>query len=281
VEVTVERVVSVDGTVIAYDRFGSGPALVLVDGALNSRARGSTQALAEALAGRFTVYRYDRRGRGDSGDTLPYAIEREVEDLAAVLAVAGGPVAVFGHSSGAALALEATRRGLPVRRLALYEPPFVVDQSRPPVPADLVRRLESLVGAGQRGAAVAAFLRSGVDLPAPMVALLRTLPAWRGLKGLAHTLPYDMRLVAEYANGRPLPAERWAGIGVPVLVLTGGRSPAWMQASGRALAAAIPGTRQEVVAGQTHLFKAGVVGPILAEFLVRASVPADRIGGAR
>ena len=178
-------VTSNDGTTIAYTRIGAGPAVVLVDGALCHRTFGPNESLAEQLAQQFTVYTYDRRGRGDSGDTGPYAVEREFEDLGALVKEAGGSAHVR-ISSGGALALAAANAGLPVDRLAVFEVPFVTDHSRPPIPVDLKDRTRELVAAGKRGGAVAAFMREGVNLPAPVVAMMRLMPAWRGLKRLAH-----------------------------------------------------------------------------------------------
>ena len=167
-----ERTRSADGTAIAFDRSGQGPAIVVVGGALADRS--AFASLAARLAPRFTVIAFDRRGRGDSGDTAPYAVEREVEDIAALLDEAGGSAFLFGHSSGAVLALE-TARTLPGRvpKLALYEPPFVVDDSRPGPPADFVTHLETLVSEGRRGDAVAYFMTTGPGVPAEVVESMR------------------------------------------------------------------------------------------------------------
>ncbi len=173
-------VTSADGTTIAYEATGRGPALVLVDGALCWRANGPARPLAAALADRFTVVTYDRRGRGDSGDAPgSYSVDREVEDLAVVVAAAGGSAHVFGQSSGAALALEAASRLEGITRLAVYEAPFIVDDSHPPRPADLRDRMEALVEADRRSDAVRLFLRT-VGLPAPAVAVMRLLPLCGG-----------------------------------------------------------------------------------------------------
>src|SRR6516225_2294013 len=204
-----KTVTSKDGTSIAYDQAGTGPLLVLVDGALNSRAFGLNGPLAPILAGRFTVVTYDRRGRGSSGDTPPYAVQREIEDLAAIIDAAGGPAYVYGISSGAGLALE-TACAVPakVAKLALYEPPFVVDNSRPPVPADAVQQVTGLLARGRRGAAVKLFLREDAQVPAMGVALMPLMPAWGKLKALVHTLPYDLTIMAGGQQGHPLPPGR-------------------------------------------------------------------------
>src|SRR5215210_7220072 len=185
-----KTVTSKDGTRIAYDELGGGPPLVLIGGALNTRSFGPNGSLAELLAERFTVINYDRRGRGDSGDTAPYSVEREIEDLDALIEAAGGSACVFGISSGAALALEAANRGLDIEKLALYEVPFVVDDSRPPVPDDYLERPEGLVAMGRRGDAVRLFMREGIGLPAVFVAMMRFMPAWSKLKAVAHTVVY-------------------------------------------------------------------------------------------
>ncbi|MFF4197797.1 alpha/beta fold hydrolase [Nonomuraea sp. NPDC001831] len=257
---------SADGTPIAYERAGQGPAVILVDGALSFRGSSINGGLAEALAPDFTVYTYDRRGRGESGDTGPYAIEREVEDLAALVKEAGGPVRLYGTSSGAALALAAVQNGLPVERLALYEPPFVVDGTRAPVKDDYPRRLAALVAAGRRAEAVRMFMREGVGLPAVVVAMMRFMPAWARLKAVAHTLPYDTALVFPYQRGLPYPEGAWASVTVPTLVADGGKSPAWMRNSVAALAKALPAADHRTLDGQTHIVKPEALAPVLREF---------------
>ena len=266
---------SKDGTTIAYDQSGTGPPLVLVDGALNSRAFGLNGALAAILADRFTVVTYDRRGRGDSGDTPPYAVQREIEDLAAVIDAGGGPAYVYGISSGAGLALEAAC-AVPakVAKLALYEPPFVVDDTRPPVPADAVGQVTGLLARGRRGAAVRLFLRQDAQVPAVAVAVMPLMPAWGKLKVVAHTLPYDLTIMDGGQRGRPLPASRWAPLTAPTLVIAGGKSPAWLQNAARALAQALPGASHQTLPGQTHIVKPKPLAPVLAEFFT--SAPGNR-----
>jgi pimeloyl-ACP methyl ester carboxylesterase len=256
---------SSDGTTIAYERSGDGPPLILVDGALCSRAMGASRPLAKQLAEYFTVYVYDRRGRNESGDTAPYAVEREVEDIEALIAEAGGEAHVYGISSGAALALEAARRGAPITRLALYEAPFVVDDTRPPLPADFVPTLEANLAAGRRGEAVKAFMRE-VGVPRIGIALMRVMPVWRKLTAVAHTLAYDFAILDGFQSGRPLPAGRWDDVTVPALVVVGGKSPAWFHNSMRSLADALPNARHEVLDGQTHMVKPKALAPLLAEF---------------
>ncbi|MEW9553715.1 alpha/beta fold hydrolase [Nonomuraea sp. NPDC050783] len=257
---------SADGTRIACTSTGSGPAVILVDGAMSYRGQSVNDGLATALADTHTVLTYDRRGRGASGDTPPHAPEREIEDLAALIKAAGGPVFLYGTSSGAALALAAADAGLPIRRLALYEPPFIVDDTRPPVPADYLARLDELLAAGRRAEAVRYFMREGVGLPAPVVAMMRFMPAWPKLKAVAHTLPYDAAFVAAYEQGRPYPEGSWPGVKVPALVMDGGKSQAWIRNAARALAAALPDAEHRTLGGQTHIVKPAALAPVLKEF---------------
>ncbi|MFI5609066.1 alpha/beta fold hydrolase [Amycolatopsis sp. NPDC051903] len=258
--------VSADGTTLGYTRTGSGPALVLVDGALCFRGSTPNDAIANELADRFTVYTYDRRGRGESGDTQPYDVEREVEDVAALVKEAGGEAGLFGISSGAALALEAAHRGVPVNRVAVYEPPFVVDGSRKPLGPEYAASLDTALENGKPGEAVRIFMRVGVGLPAPMVAMMGLMPAWPKLKRVAHTLPYDVALMDGHQSGRPLPEGRWSGLTAPSLVIDGGKSPKWMRAGCEALAKNLAGATYRTLPGQTHLVKAKALAPVLAEF---------------
>jgi pimeloyl-ACP methyl ester carboxylesterase len=261
---TVERIRSADGTEIAFERAGDGPAVILIGGALNDR--GSPRELADALAERFTVIRYDRRGRGDSGDTPPFAVAREVEDLDALIEATGGSASLFGHSSGAALALETARGRTSVARLALYEPPFIVDDTRAPLPDDYVEHLDELVAAGDRGGAVAYFLTTGVGVPAPQVEAMRSMPMWPWLEGLAHTISYDGRAMGDHMDGRPFADGEWDDVTQPTLVLDGGDSPAWARNACRALADALPNARSETLPGQTHEVATDVLAPILDRF---------------
>lgn len=253
-----------DGTPIAFTRAGAGPALVLVDGAFCHRGMGPSSPLGALLAGSYTVFTYDRRGRAESGDNRPYAAERELEDLEALIEEAGGSAYVWGISSGAALALEAARRGAGITKLALYEPPFIVDDSRLPIPVDIASQLSDLVAAERRDDAVRLFLRQ-MGAPRIVIALMRRLPVWPKLRRVAHTLPYDMTIVAPYQRGAALPTDRW-DVAVPTLVLVGGKSPAWLHHSGQALADVLPNASHRVVEGQTHNVKAKSLVRPLTEF---------------
>ena len=258
--------VSADGTKIGYTRTGSGPALILVDGAMCFRGSSPNDALAKELSQHFTVYTYDRRGRGESDDTQPYAVEREIDDLAAVLKEAGGEAGLFGISSGAALVLAAAQHGLPTPKLAVYEPPFVVDDTRKPVPADYRARMEAALAAGKRGAVVKMFMSEGVGLPALMVATMRVMPFWSKLKRVAHTIPYDTAIMGDTQFGNPLPDGVWSDISAPVLIVDGGKSPAWMRNGVAAAAAALPTSTYRTLAGQTHIVKAAALAPALRDF---------------
>ena len=258
-------VTSSDGTKIAFDRIGAGPPVILVDGALCYRQSGPNPALAAQLADRFTVYTYDRRGRGESGDTPPYSVDREVDDLAALIDHAGGLADVYGISSGAALALAAAKRGVGIAKLALYEAPFIVDDTRAPLPADYPQQLERLLAAGRRGDTVKLFLRQ-VGLPGFLLAIMPLMPAWSKLKGVAHTLPYDAAVLDGNQAGRPLPTDRWNGVTVPTLSIVGGKSPPWMHHGMQALTKVLPNARDETIPGQNHMVKAKALAPLLADF---------------
>jgi pimeloyl-ACP methyl ester carboxylesterase len=259
---------SADGTRIAYEVTGSGPALVLVDGALCHRSMGHARPLAARLSPSFTVHAYDRRGRGESGQgETSYDAEREVEDLAAVIAVAEGHAHVFAASSGVALTLAAAARGVPIDRIVAYEAPFIVDDTRAPNDPELPARLRALVDAGDRGGAVTLFLRT-VGAPAPMVAVMRVLPVWKKLTAVAHTLPYDLSLVIAHEQGRPLPEGLYDAVPQPTLVIAGGKSPAYLQNAQAALAGALPDGHLETLPRQTHMIKAKVTAPVVASHLL-------------
>lgn len=264
-----DRTTSADGTSIAVERTGSGPPVLLVDGGFGHRGFGPNGTLAPLLSGSFTVFRYDRRGRGDSGDTSPFSAQREIEDLDAVIGAAGGSAFVYGISSGAALALEAARQGLAIPRLAVFEAPFVVDRSRPLPPADLADRLRDLVARGRRDRAVRLFLRRGVGMPAPVVALMRYRSVWPHMTAAAHTLPYDIAGIGDTQRGEPLVASHWSPVSQPVQVLVGGRSPGWMRTAMRSLAETLPDARHHVLDRQMHVVDGEAVAPPLTEFLRR------------
>jgi pimeloyl-ACP methyl ester carboxylesterase len=257
-----ETVTARDGTTIAFDRLGTGPAVILVGGALQHRAFDpSTADLAGRLADQFTVFHYDRRGRGDSGDTEPYAVERELEDLEALIEEAGGSAALYGSSSGGNLALRAALSGLAVTTLAAWEANLLVDDSRPPLPEDYVAQLEERIAAGRRGDAVEYFMTTAVGLPAEFVAPMREMPMWAGMEAVAHTLPYDGRIV----DGFRLAADELRAVETPTLAMAGGQAP-WMQRGAEALAAALPKGEFRLLAGQEHGVAPAVIAHVLLEF---------------
>jgi pimeloyl-ACP methyl ester carboxylesterase len=257
---TLRTVASKDGTQLAVDVAGAGRPIVLISG--GSVDRGSNAGLADVLAAEFTVYNYDRRGRGDSGDTPPYAVAREIEDLEAVIALAGGTAHVYGTSSGAGLGLEAAAAGAPIDKLVLWEPPYNVDPAGRP-PADSVAQLDRMVAEGRRGDAAAFFMSEMVRLPAEFVAYARTQPWWAAQEAIAHTLAYDARIMGDYS----VPVETAARVTVPTLLLTGGASFALFQPTADALVAAMPNARTMVLEGQEHNVDPAVLGPAMAAFL--------------
>ena len=258
---TLHHVTSADGTDIAYDRLGSGPALVLVCG--GSTDRMANAALAALLAADFTVLNYDRRGRGDSGDTLPYAVEREIEDVAALIDAEGGSAAIYGTSSGAALAFEAAR-ALPDRitKLVMWEPPYFVDPAARP-PLDSVETYERLVGEGRRDAAVEYFMTQVVRLPQEFADFAKTQPWWPGQEKIAHTLAYDGRVMGDYL----VPAAKAAEVRQPAVVIVGGASFGFFGATAEALAAALPNGSSTVIEGQEHNVAPEAIAPVVRAFL--------------
>lgn len=257
------RVQSADGTPIAFDQVGSGPPVILVDGALCSRAFGPSCNLSRALAPHFTVYTYDRRGRGGSGDRSPYAPAREVEDLAALVAHAGGTAALVGLSSGAALALEAAASGLPVTHVVAYEPPYV-DHAGVGAELPHLEALHERLQHGDRGGAVAYFMKDMVNVPGFAVVMMRLMPwLWRKMKVVAHTLPYDARIM----TGFRVPQRRFGTIRVPSLVMHGSKTDVRLKDAARAVAAVIPGANHRELAGQTHNVSPTVLAPAVVEFI--------------
>ncbi|MDT0445300.1 alpha/beta fold hydrolase [Streptomyces johnsoniae] len=252
--------VSADGTGIAITRTGSGPPVVLVDGAMCHREFGPSADLAARLAPDFTVYAYDRRGRGGSGDSAPYAVEREVDDLRAVIAAAGGSARVYGVSSGGILALEAAARGAAIDRLAVFEPPLPGPGLAGDAAAELAPRLAALVADDRRGEAVELF-QTSIGVPQEMVAAMRGAPFRPGLEAIAHTLVYDLTV-----TGAALPG-RYASVAVPALVLRSEDTSAGLAASARALADAVPGALLRALPGHFHEVAPEELAPVIAAFL--------------
>jgi pimeloyl-ACP methyl ester carboxylesterase len=255
----VEYVTSKDGTTIAFDRLGSGPAVILISG--GSVDRSSNASLANLLASQFTVFNYDRRGRGPSGDTPPYAVEREIEDIAAVVGAAGGSAGLYGSSSGAALALDAAAADPGITRLAMWEPPFIMDENARP-PANTAQIYTDLVAQGRRGDAAQFFMEKVVGMPPEFVAGARSQPWWPAQEALAHTLAYDATIMGDYS----LPTKRAASVTIPTLVVDGGASFGFMGPTAEALAAALPNGQRRTIEGATHDVEPAKLAPVLAEF---------------
>ncbi|MFE7755913.1 alpha/beta fold hydrolase [Streptomyces sp. NPDC057418] len=240
-----------DGTTIAFEQSGRGPAVVLVSSALADRS--DTRKLAGILAGHFTVINYDRRGRGASSDGAAYAVEREVQDIAALIAHAGGSASLFGSSSGAVLALRAAAAGLGVDRLVLHEPPFSVTPEAFGPPVGFAGHIDALLAEDRRGEAVKAFMVQAQNMPALMAGSMRLMPrVWRTLTGMAHTLPYDLAVMGDTQQGRPLERRPWCAVKAPVLVLTGSRSPQGFERAARALTEVLPDARHRRLKGLNH-----------------------------
>jgi pimeloyl-ACP methyl ester carboxylesterase len=256
------NVISRDGTSIVFDRVGEGPPLMLVLGAFNDRSAGV--GLAECLAPYFTVINYDRRGRGASGDTLPYAVDREIEDLAALIADAGGAAAVFGYSSGAGLSLRAAAAGLPITKLTLYDAPYIVGDNQPGQRVDHAAHLSKLIASGRRGDAVEYFQTKVVGIPEDVVIQMRHAPFRPALEAMAHTLVYEMIILGDGS----LPTELARRATMPTLAVAGGTNPFMCQAA-EALARALPNGQARVLEGQTHDIVPSVLGPELHAFLAQ------------
>jgi len=260
------HVTSRDGTVIAYEVSGSGKPLILVDGALCYRDSGPMRPLAAELEDRFAVVTYDRRGRGESGNTLPWSLDREVEDIAALLAAVGGSAHVYGCSSGGAIALEAANRLKGLEKVIAYEIPFIVDGSRDPMTEETLRQFDAFVAAGRRSDAVKLFMRF-VGVPGFVLFIMPLMGVWKKLTGIAHTLPYDLAIVGPHERGQPLPADMWSGVRVPVLVMDGGKSPPWIRNAMKAVSTILSGARYRTLEGQTHIVVAKSQAPVIKEFL--------------
>lgn len=257
---TLEHVTSKDGTTIGFDRLGDGPAVILISG--GSVDRSSMAGVAELLAADFTAFNYDRRGRGDSGDTQPYEIEREIEDIDAVVAAAGGTAYLVGSSSGAALGLLAAEQLTgKITKLAMWEPPYIADENARP-PANTAQIYRDFVAAGRRGDAVEFFMAKVVGLPPEFVAFGRTQPFWEASEKIAHTLAYDAEVMSDYS----LPLDRARNVTIPTIVLTGGASFPFFAETARELAKALPQGQTGVLPDQQHNVAPDVLAAALKEF---------------
>lgn len=276
-----KTVTSKDGTTIAFDQLGNGPAVILVNGALGTRSHATPDSMADILSKQFTAIDYDRRGRGDSGDTQSYAVQREIEDIEALIDGAGGSAFLFGNSSGAILALEAAR-ALPnkVKKLAMYEPPFIIDDSRPPLPEDYVEQLNEATIAGRPGDAVEIFMTKALLIPPEFVDMMRNAPMseafgdnegakppeWADMEKVAHTLAYDGMIVKDFLAGKPLPPKRWASFTAPTLVIVGGNSEPFFHDGAQALVDDMSNAQRRTLEGQDHAVSPVALAPVLIEF---------------
>jgi pimeloyl-ACP methyl ester carboxylesterase len=262
----VKKIRSKDGTTIAFDRLGDGPPVIVVCGAMCDRAL--MRPTAEELAKHFTVFNYDRRGRGDSRDTAPYAVEREIEDIGALIDEAGGTASVYGHSSGAGLVLHAATNGLPISRIVLHDPPYTPDDDEQArrISREYGENLKAVLSKDRRGDAVELFMTL-VGMPREMVEGMRSTPRWAGLEAMAPTLAYDSEVMGDISRDGTIPVDQASRVTVPALVLTGGADYPWMIDVGRRLADAMPNGRHRVLEGQEHAVPPEVLVPVLAEFL--------------
>jgi len=277
-----KTVTSKDGTRIAFDQTGKRPAIILVNGALGTRSHASPDSLAGILSKEFTVIDYDRRGRGDSGDTLRYAVQCEIEHIEALIDEIGGSAFLFGNSSGAILALEAAR-AMPnkIKKLALFEPPFIIDDSRPPLPEDYVEQLNAATAAARPGDAVEIFMTKALLIPADFVNMMRyapmsqtfndsagaKAPEWAEMEKVAHTLAYDGMIVKDFLAGKPLPPKRWSSFTGPTLVIVGGNSEPFFHDGAQALVDDMPDARRRILEGQDHAVSPTALAPVIVEFL--------------
>jgi alpha-beta hydrolase superfamily lysophospholipase len=252
-------VTSSDGTRIAFDRLGDGPPVVVIGAGPTDRS--ANAPVAQLLSERFTVVNYDRRARGDSGDTPPFTVDREYDDLAAVLDAAGGPAMLYGTSGGAVIALEAVARGLPVTRLALWEPPYALDDEARRPPADYQAQLAAAVAAGRPGDAVELFFAAAVGMPGEFVAQMRQAPFWPEMERLAQALVYDAAIMGDFR----IPTDRLAKVAIPTLVLDGGTVPG-LSRTADAVASAVPGAQRRTLQGQPHNVDPAAIAPVVAEF---------------
>jgi pimeloyl-ACP methyl ester carboxylesterase len=260
-----EKSVSKDGTLIAFDKTGKGKALVLVDGAFCFRAHGPTPKLAPLLSQNFTVYSYDRRGRGESSDTPPYAVDREVEDLLSIIEKTGEVPFILGISSGAALVLRALSKGINVKKVALFEPPYVdVSSTEITPPEEAGKELSKLVNVGKRSEAVHYFMTKVMGMPAIFVLLFKIFgnSGWKKNESVANTLPYDVALMGDFT----IPKSITVSINVPTLVIGGEKSPQKLRNAVDATAKSIRQSKIVLLKGQSHNVSMKVLAPVLTDF---------------
>lgn len=257
--------ISKDGTEIAYSIEGAGPSVVLVDGALCHRTFGPMKAIAEALGPDFQVYFFDRRGRGESGNTEPWSVDKEIEDLEAMIAAAGGEVLVFGTSSGALLAAHAAKKLSGIKKLALYEGPMVVDDNYPALPANFMPDLRRAVVENRTNDVLRMFLKR-IGMPGCIVWIMSFTPVWKQMRQSAVTLHHDLDIVEPFQHQRPLRKSDWADVTVPTLVMDGGKSPLYMRTAQKQWSEVLPNATYKTLPGQDHSVKTEAIVPVLRAF---------------
>ena len=263
--------ISRDGTVIAYDQSGSGPTVILVSAALADRS--GNRRIAKYLSDRFTVINYDRRGRGASGDTSPYSTDKEVDDIAALVDASGGSAFLFGSSSGSVLALDAAARlGSKVKKLYMFEPPFILDSSRSPMDTALSSAIDRQIAHGNRSEAVRLFFTKGMGIPSFGVTMMRLLmPGWSKMCAMASTVPYDLSILDGTQAGQPLPVQRWKNASLPIKVAVGSRSEPFFHSGAKGLVQIIPSAQYQSIAGLNHgalLLAPTALGKDVQDFLM-------------
>jgi len=262
---------SADGTQIAYDRYGDGPAVILISGALGYRKFKKFEQMAMALSESCTVINYDRRGRGDSGEAGPVSVQHEVDDIAALIAALGGRASLWGWSSGGAVALRAAAADIGVEKLVVYETPFKTDPDAKYPADDYGERLDQLVGAGDRTGAAKHFMRNAVGIPGPRVAVMSLLPMFKGFAANGLTLTFDYAALGDHnMHGSPLRAGEWATVTCPTLVTYGAKTVAGLKHASRALADVLPNATLRELPGQNHNVSPTAIAPVLAEFVARS-----------
>jgi pimeloyl-ACP methyl ester carboxylesterase len=268
-------VTSADGTRIAYDRYGDGPAVILISGALGYRKFKKFEQIATALSEHCTVINYDRRGRGDSGEAGPVSVQREVDDVAALIESVGGRASLWGWSSGGAVALRAAAADIGVEKLAVYETPFKTDPEAKYPADDYGARLEQIVAAGDHAGAAKHFMRNAVGIPGPMVAMMSVLPMFRRFAVNGLTLTFDYAALGDHnMHGSPLQAEEWATVSCPTLVAYGAKTVAGLKHASRALADVLPNATLHELPGQNHNVSPSAIVPLLAEFVAGSAAVA-------
>jgi pimeloyl-ACP methyl ester carboxylesterase len=269
-------VTSADGTRIAYDRYGEGPAVILVSGAMGYRKFKKFEQIATGLSEHCTVINYDRRGRGDSGEPGPVSVQHEVDDIAALIDTVGGQASLWGWSSGGAVALRAAAADIGVEKLVVYETPFKTDPDAKYPTDDYGLRLEQIVAEGDPKRAARHFLRNGIGMPGPLVAVMSRMPMFKEFGANGLTLTFDYAALGEHnMHGRPLQAEEWATVTCPTLVVYGSKTYPVLEHASKALAEVLQNATLRALPGQSHNVSPNAIVPVLAEFVAEDGAPAE------